>query len=170
MARITFKGGPVDTVGDLPAKGQKAPDFKLAGADLSEVGLGGLAGKVKILSIVPSLDTPVCALSAKRFNEEVAKLANVVLVNISADLPFAQKRFCESQALKNVVTLSTFRSAGFGKDYGVQIAGGPLAGLMARAVLVLDKADKVVHAELVPEIAQEPNYDAAMAAVKDLLR
>ncbi len=166
MATITLKGTPIQTVGMLPKPGAKAPAFKLTKEDLSDVGLEAFAGKKKILNIVPSLDTGVCAMSAKTFDRAVSALADTVLLNISADLPFAQKRFCESADLKTIVNLSTFRAPAFGKDYGVTITTGPLAGLLSRAVLVLDKDDKVVHAEQVPEIAQEPNYDAALFAVK----
>jgi thiol peroxidase len=166
MATIAFKGTPIQTAGNLPKAGQPAPAFKLTGGDLEEVGLEKFAGKIKILNIVPSLDTSVCALSAQRFNKEVAALPNTVVVNISADLPFAQKRFCDSQGLANVVNLSTFRAPAFGRDYGVVITTGPLAGLMSRAVVVVDQQDKVVHAEQVPEIAQEPNYEATLFAVK----
>lgn len=166
MATITFKGSPIQTCGTLPKPGSKAPAFSLTRADLTEVGLEAFAGKKKILNIVPSLDTSVCALSAQTFNRQVSGLADVVLLNVSADLPFAQKRFCESNSLKNTVNLSTFRSPAFGKDYGVMITSGPLAGLLSRAVLVLDKTDTVIHAEQVPEIAQEPNYDAALFAAK----
>jgi thiol peroxidase len=166
MATITFKGSPLRTVGTLPAIGSPAPDFKLTGADLKDVSLSDFAGSRKIISIVPSLDTPVCAVSAGKFNAEVARLSGIVLLNISADLPFAQKRFCDSQSLKNVVTLSTFRSPDFGKVYGVQIAEGPLAGLMSRAVLVLDAGNRIIWAEQVPEIAQEPDYALVMAALK----
>lgn len=165
MSKVTFKGTPVEIAGELPAVGRKAPDFRLTAADLSEVGLADFRGKAKILNIVPSLDTPVCAVSARKFSEEVASRKNVALLNISADLPFAQKRFCESNRLANVVTLSTFRSAAFGKDYGVRIAAGPLAGLMSRAVVVLDGQDKVIYAQQVPEIAQEPDYAAALNAL-----
>ena len=166
MATITFKGNPIQTSGHLPDKGAFAPDFKLAKTDLSDVSLKDFAGKKKILNVVPSLDTGVCATSAKKFNESVSALGSVVLLNISADLPFAAGRFCESNALKNVVALSTFRSPDFAKAYGVGIVSGPLAGLTARAVIVLDAQNRVLHAELVPEIAQEPNYEAALAAVR----
>ena len=166
MATITLKGNPIHTAGDLPAKGATAPDFKLTKADLADVGLKDFAGQKKILNVVPSLDTGVCATSAKKFNEAVAKLTGVVLLNVSADLPFAAGRFCESNGLKNVVALSTFRSPDFAKAYGVAIVDGPLAGLTARAVVVLDAQNKVRHAELVPEIAQEPDYAAALAAVR----
>jgi thiol peroxidase len=163
MAKITFKGSVIHTSGKLPARGTVAPDFKLTGADLADVALATFGQKKKIVNIVPSLDTPVCALSARKFNEAVAALANTVLINISADLPFAQSRFCESQGLKNIVTLSTLRSR-FGKEYGVQIKDGALAGLMSRAVLVLDGNNRIVYAQQVPDIAQEPDYDAVLAA------
>ena len=166
MATITFKGNPIRTAGSLPAAGKAAPAFSLTGADLADVGLEKFAGKKKILNIVPSLDTGVCQASARRFNQEVAALGDTVLLNISADLPFAAKRFCESEGLKNVVTLSCFRSPAFGRDYGATIAEGPLAGLLSRAVVVLDAQNRVVHAQQVPEIAQEPDYAAALAAVR----
>ena len=166
MATITFKGNPIQTSGHLPDKGAFGPDFKLAKTDLSDAGLKDFAGKKKILNIVPSLDTGVCATSAKKFNEAVSALGSVVLLNVSADLPFAAGRFCESNSLRNVVALSTFRSPDFAKAYGVGIVSGPLAGLTARAVVVLDAQNRVLHAELVPEIAQEPNYEAALAAVR----
>lgn len=166
MAKITFHGNPIHTSGVLPAKGAQAPDFKLTKTDLSDVGLKDFAGKKKILSITPSLDTGVCATSAKKFNEAVSALGDVALLNVSADLPFAAGRFCESNGLKNIVALSTFRSPDFAKAYGVAIVDGPLAGLTARAVVVLDGQNKVIHSELVPEIGQEPDYAAALAAVK----
>ena len=165
MSKVTFKGTPIEIAGELPAVGRKAPDFKLTAADLSDVSLADFRGKVKILNIVPSLDTPVCAVSARKFSQEVARRKNVALLNVSADLPFAQKRFCESNKLTSVVTLSTFRSPAFGQDYGVRITAGPLAGLMSRAVVVLDGQDKVIHAQQVPEIAQEPDYAAALNAL-----
>ncbi len=165
MATITFKGTPIHTAGNLPAAGSRAPDFTLAGADLKDVTLGDLGRKVKILNIVPSLDTPVCALSAQRFNKEVAALRGVVLVNISADLPFAQKRFCGAEGLANVVTLSTMRGQEFLKNYGVAISSGPLAGVAARATIVLDENNKVLHSQLVAEIKNEPDYDAALKAL-----
>jgi thiol peroxidase len=166
MATITFKGAPIKTVGSIPAAGTSAPDFSLCGADLQDVGLSAFAGKKKILSIVPSLDTGICAMSAVRFNKEVAALSDTVLLKISTDLPFAAKRFCDAEKLANVVILSSFRASGFGQTYGVTIDEGPLKGLLSRAVLVLDANNKVVHAQQVPEIAQEPDYDAALAAVK----
>ena len=165
MSTVTFKGTPIKLAGTVPAVGQPAPAFKLAAGDLSDKQLTDYKGKTVILSIVPSLDTPVCAISAQKFNEAISKKDNAVLINVSADLPFAQGRFCESKALRNIVTLSTFRSPTFGSAYGVQIAEGPLAGLLARAVLVIDPTGKVTYVELVPEIAQEPNYEAALAKV-----
>ena len=166
MALIKLKGNPIHTSGELPARGAAAADFKLVKTDLSDVSLKDFAGKKKILNIVPSLDTGVCATSARKFNEAVSALSGVALLNISADLPFAAGRFCESNGLKNVTALSTFRSADFARAYGVAIVDGPLSGLTARAVVVLDAANKVLHAELVPEITQEPDYAAALAAVK----
>ena len=165
MATITLKGQTIHTAGTLPAVGSVAPAFRLTGGDLADVGLEKFAGKKKILHIVPSLDTGVCAASAQRFNREVSARGDTVVLNISADLPFAAQRFCESHALKNIVTLSTFRAPAFGRDYGAQIVDGPLAGLQSRAVLVLDAGNKVLHAQQVPEIAQEPDYAAALAAL-----
>jgi len=167
MATITLGGNQIHTVGTLPAVGSRAPDFKLTGKDLADLSLKDFAGKKKILNIVPSLDTGVCAASARKFNQEAGNLKDTVVVIISADLPFAQSRFCESEGLKNVVHLSTMRSS-FGKDYGVQIIDGPIAGLMSRAVVVLDTNNKVVYTEQVPEIKTEPNYDAALNAVKTI--
>lgn len=168
MATITFKGSPVHTVGELPAPGTKAPAFKLTAGDLAEKGLSDFAGKLKVVNIVPSLDTPVCAMSARRFNVEVTSQPDTVVLNVSADLPFAASRFCASEGLDRVVSLSTFRSPSFGEAWGVRMVDGPLAGLMARAVVVLDTDDRVVHIELVPEIAQEPDYEAAMTALRGL--
>lgn len=165
MAEITLKGNPIHTNGDLPAVGSKAPDFRLTNSDLADVGLADFAGKSKILSIVPSLDTGVCAESTRRFNELVASRDDVVVLVISADLPFAQGRFCSAEGIDRVVTLSIMRSRNFAKDYGVLIQDGPLAGITARAVVVLDADDKVLHTEMVPEIGQEPDYDAAFAAL-----
>ena len=165
MATIAFKGNPVHTVGELPAVGSKAPDFTLTNGRLEDVGLDAFAGKKKILNIVPSLDTGICALSAQRFNADVAGRDDVVVLNISADLPFAAGRFCDSAKLDNIVPLSVFRSPEFGKDYGVEMTDGPLRGLLSRAVVVLDENNAVVCTEQVPEIAQQPDYDAALAAV-----
>lgn len=166
MATITFKGNPVTTSGDLPAVGATAPDFKLVKGDLSDVGLSAFAGKKKLISIVPSLDTSVCALSTRKLDEESRKHPDAVVLIVSADLPFAQKRFCDNEGLGNVVPLSMMRSRDFAKDYGILQESGPLAGLTARAVVVLDENNRVRYTELVPEIAQEPNYAAALAALK----
>lgn len=164
MAKITLKGNPIHTNGDLPSSG-KAPDFKLVGSDLAEVTLANFAGKKKLLNIVPSLDTPVCATSTKRFNEFAKANKDVVMLMISADLPFAMSRFCTAEECANVIPLSMMRSRGFAKEYGVLIEDGPLAGITARAVLVLDENNNIVHSELVPEIAQEPDYESAIKAL-----
>jgi thiol peroxidase len=165
MANITLGGNPIHTSGNLPPVGAKAPDFKLTAGDLKDLTLADFKGKKKVLNIVPSLDTPVCATSTRRFNKDAAALPNVAVLVISADLPFAAKRFCTTEGLANVTPLSTFRSS-FAKDWGVAIVDGPLAGVTSRAVVVLDENDKVVYEEQVPEIKQEPNYDAALAALK----
>lgn len=166
MAQITHKGNPIHTSGDLPAVGTKAPDFKLTGGDLKDVSLADYRGKKKILNIVPSLDTGVCATSTRKFNEKAGGLPNTVVLVVSADLPFASKRFCTTEGLQNVVPLSLMRSKQFAEAYGVLIQDGALAGITARAVVVLDADDKVLYRQLVPEIGQEPDYDAALAAVK----
>jgi len=166
MSTVTLKGNPVHVDGSLPATGATAPAFSLVAKDLKNVTLADFAGKRKVLNIFPSVDTPTCATSVRHFNQDASGLDNAVVLCISADLPFAQARFCGAEGLENVVTLSTMRGASFLKDYGVAIADGPLAGLAARAVVVLDEHDKVVHSELVGEIAHEPNYDAALAALK----
>jgi thiol peroxidase len=165
MSQVTLKGQPVQVDGHFPAKGDHAPAFSLVGKDLSDVTLATFAGKRKVLNIFPSVDTPTCATSVRRFNEKASKLENAVVLCISADLPFAQSRFCGAEGLDNVVTLSTQRGRDFLRNYGVAIAGGPLGGLAARAVVVLDQHDNVIHTELVAEIADEPNYDAALAAL-----
>jgi thiol peroxidase len=165
MAQVTLKGNPINVDGQLPQKGQQAPAFSLVGGDLSDVTLASLSGKRKVLNIFPSIDTPTCATSVRKFNVEASKLPNTVVLCISADLPFAQKRFCGAEGLDNVVNLSTMRGASFLKDYGVAIANGPLAGVAARAVVVLDENDKVLHSELVAEIANEPDYAAAVAVL-----
>jgi thiol peroxidase len=165
MAITAFKGTPVHTNSDLPRVGSAAPDFLLVGVDLTEKTLASFAGKKKILTINPSYDTPVCQAAARTFNQRAANLKNVVVLVISADLPFAQKRFCVAEGLDGVVPLSTFRTS-FLSDYGVEVMDGALKGLAARAIVVLDENNKVVHTELVPDIAQEPNYDAALAAIR----
>lgn len=168
MAVITLKGNKINTIGHLPAIGTKAPGFLLCGTDLQDVGLEAFAGKKKILSIVPSLDTGICAMSAVRFNKDVGAMSNTVIINISADLPFAAKRFCDGEKLAHIVSLSSFRSSNFGKDYGVEIVDGPLKGLLSRAILVLNADNTVVYSEQVPEIAQEPNYAAILAAATSI--
>ncbi len=166
MARITHKGNPITTNGELPKVGAKAPDFKLTPGDLKDVSLADYKGKRKVMNIVPSLDTPTCATSTRKFNEKAGQMPNTVVLVISADLPFAMKRFCTTEGLQNVVPLSLMRGKGFAKDYGVLIQDGLLAGITARAVVVLDENDKVVYTELVPEIGQEPDYEKALAAAK----
>jgi thiol peroxidase len=165
MATITLRGNPVQVGGTLPAVGSSAPGFRLTAGDLKDVSLHDFAGKKKVLNIFPSIDTPVCATSTRKFNEKAAGLKDTVVLCIAADLPFAMTRFCAAEGLKNVVTLSTFRAHGFAEEYGVAMESGPFAGLTARAVVVLDEQNKVRHSELVPEIASEPNYDAALKAL-----
>jgi thiol peroxidase len=165
MATITLHNNEIHTAGELPKIGSKAPDFTLTDADLNDVGLSRWTGKKKLLSIFPSIDTPVCALSTKKFADYAAEHDDTVMLMISADLPFAQKRFCAAEHVDNVVTLSTMRSRDFSREYGVLIEDGPLAGLTARAVFVLDENDNVTHAELVGEIGHEPDYDAALKAL-----
>jgi thiol peroxidase len=165
MATVTLHGDTCNTNGDLPAVGSAAPDFHLVDGKLGDVRLADYSGKKKILNIVPSLDTPTCATSAKTFNEKVAGRDDVVVLVVSADLPFAQGRFCEAEGLKNVIPLSLMRTRGFAKDYGVLITDGPLAGITARAIVVIDENDQVVYTQLVGEIADEPDYDSALAAL-----
>jgi len=165
MAKITLKGNPINTNADLPAVGAAAPDFSLTDGDLNDVTLADYKGKKKLLNIVPSLDTPVCATSTRKFNEYAKGRDNVVMLMVSADLPFAMGRFCTGEDLHNVVPLSMMRSRNFAKDYGVLITDGPLAGITSRAVVVIDENDKVVYTEMVPEIGEEPDYDKALAAL-----
>lgn len=164
MAQVTFKGSAVTTSGNLPAVGSMAPDFRLVGVDLSDKTLESFAGKKKILTINPSYDTGVCQKAARTFNQRMSERPDVVVLMVSADLPFAQKRFCEAESLDNVVPVSSFRST-FGADYGVNMVTGPLAGLTARAVVVLNEQNQVVHTQLVPEIVQEPDYDAVVSSL-----
>jgi thiol peroxidase len=166
MATITFKGSPVHTCGDLPRVGSQAPDFRLTKNDLADVTLSDFAGKKKLLNIVPSLDTGVCAASTRRFNQEAANLKDAAVIVVSNDLPFAQKRFCESEGIQNVLAVSELRARQFGEDYGVRIIDGPMAGLLSRAVVVLDQNDRVLYTEQVPDIGREPDYDKALAALK----
>lgn len=166
MATIMARGNAIHTEGELPKTGDKAPDFVLTRGDLSDVSLRDFAGKKKILNIVPSLDTGICAASARRFNQEAAGLENVVILTISDDLPFAQKRFCEAEGIAAVIPLSEMRSRDFGRAYGCRITDGKMAGLLSRAVVVLDAEDRVVYTEQVPEIVQEPDYEKALAAAR----
>ena len=166
MATVTLAGNPVNVNGDFPQAGTTAKPFSLVNKDLADVSLLSFAGKRKVLNIFPSVDTPTCAASVRKFNAEANALPNTVVLNISADLPFAQARFCGAEGLENVQNLSTLRGREFIENYGVAIADGPLAGLTARAVVVLDENDNVLHSELVKEIAEEPNYEAALAALK----
>lgn len=168
MATITFKGDTVRTYGDLPAKGTPAPDFRLTNGDLTDVGLADYSGKKKVLNIVPSLDTGVCAASARAFDKQIAGMNDTVCLTISADLPFASSRFCRLEGIDNVITLSQMRDRKFGKTYGVEMVDGPLAGILSRAVVVLDPENRVVYTEQVPEITQEPDYESALAAVRSI--
>ncbi|CDO09022.1 thiol peroxidase [Mycolicibacterium cosmeticum] len=164
MAQITIKGNPIHTVGELPAVGAPAPAFSLTGTDLGPVTSDQFSGKSVVLNIFPSVDTPVCATSVRTFNERAAA-GGATVVNVSKDLPFAQSRFCGAEGLENVIAASAFRDS-FGEDYGITLVDGPFAGLLGRAVVVIGADGNVAYTELVPEIAQEPNYDAALAAVK----
>ncbi|HNR93581.1 MAG TPA: thiol peroxidase [Kiritimatiellia bacterium] len=162
MATVKLKGNPAETSGNLPRPGSAAPAFELAKSDLSNARLADFSGETLVLNIFPSIDTPVCAASVRRFNEEAGNRNNVAVLCISMDLPFAHARFCEVEGLKNVTPLSAFRSPAFGKDYGLTITTGPLAGLLARAVIILDPKGRIIYSELVPEITQEPDYKAAL--------
>ena len=164
MADTAFKGNPIHTSGELPAVGSAAPDFQLVGQDLSTASLATYEGKKKILNVFPSLDTPVCATTVRTFNQKAAAKDGVVVLNISADLPFASKRFCAAEGIEVAVTLSSFRGS-FARDYGTELTDGPLVGLNARAVLVLNEQNQVVHHELVSDIVQEPDYEAALSAL-----
>ena len=165
MAKITLKGNPINTIGALPAVGSQVPDFALIANNLSTKTLGDYAGKKKVLNIFPSLDTGTCAMSVRSFNEKAAGLENTVVLCISRDLPFAQSRFCGAEGIENAVTLSDFVDGAFGKNYNLTIADGPLAHLHSRSIIVLDENNKVIYTEQVSEIVDEPNYDAAIAAL-----
>lgn len=165
MATVTFKGNPIETVGELPARGNAAPDFTLVKTDLSEVSLSDFRGKNVILNIFPSIDTGVCATSVRKFNERATSLENTAVVCVSADLPFAAARFCGAEGIENVITASSFRSS-FGRDYGVTIASGPLNGLLSRAVVVIDTTGKVIYTEQVAETGQEPDYESAISSLQ----
>jgi thiol peroxidase len=166
MAKVAFKGNPVNLAGNEVKVGQAAPDFKVQKSDMSDYTLSTSGGKTRIIATVPSLDTPVCDMETKRFNDEASKLPNVEIVCVSMDLPFAQKRWCAASNVDKVVTASDHREASFGKNYGVLISGGPLDRVLARAVFVIGPDSKVKHVEYVSDITQQPNYDAALAAAK----
>ena len=166
MAQVTLQGNPFHTSGSLPGIGEAAPDFRLVKTDLSETTLKDLAGKRVVLNVFPSLDTPTCATSVRTFNRRASEAPNTVVLCVSMDLPFAAARFCTTEGLANVVPASAFRAPEFGQAYGLTLVEGPLKGLLARAVLVVDEKGVVKHAQLVPEIAHEPDYDAALAALK----
>jgi thiol peroxidase len=166
MSDVNFKGSPITVGGAFPAPGDAAPAFRLVGTDLAEHALTDFAGKTKVLNIFPSVDTGICAASVRRFNQVAAERPDVAVLCVSADLPFAQKRFCGAEGLDNVTMLSLMRGREFLSDYGVAQESGPLAGLAARAVVIVDADDNVIYSELVPEITQEPDYDAALGALK----
>jgi len=165
MAKITLKGNPVNTCGELPAKGSKAPGFRLVKSDLGELTLAELKGKKVILNISPSLDTGICAAALRKFNQMAAGMDNTVVLAITKDLPFAMGRFCSTEGITNATTLSGFRDHSFGKEYGVEIVDGGFAGLYARSIVVIDEKGIVTYTEMVPEIAQEPDYNSALAAL-----
>lgn len=167
MTEITLQGKVMQTGGELPVVGASAPDFSLVNHKLQTVNLSTFEGKVKLLNVVPSLDTPVCAASARRFNEKAAGLKNTVILNISADLPFAQDRFCKQEGLKNIIPLSGFRSS-FAIDYGLEMTTGILLGLMARAVLIIDEQNKVRYTQLVSEITAEPDYKEVLETLRQI--
>ena len=166
MAKITLEGNPVETIGSLPPTNSIAPGFTLTKTNLSDVTLEDYKGKQIILNIFPSIDTSVCAASVRQFNKAVSEISDTVVLCISADLPFAHNRFCEAEGLDKVIPLSVFRAGGFGKDYGVEITSGPLTGLLSRAIVIINESGKIIYTEQVPEITQEPDYDAALAAAK----
>ncbi|MDE6277860.1 MAG: thiol peroxidase [Muribaculaceae bacterium] len=166
METIYFNGQPCHTYGEVPVVGSKAPDFKLIGKDLNEISLDDFKGKTVVLNVFPSLDTPVCAASVRRFNQEASKLKDTVVVCVSMDLPFAMSRFCTTEGLDNVVVASAFRSPKFAQEYGLQLVDGPLEGLLARCVLIIDKDGKVEFRDLVNEITMEPDYDAAIRVLE----
>jgi thioredoxin-dependent peroxiredoxin len=165
MSKITLKGEPINTIGELPEIGTKAPDFVLTKTDLSDAGLKDFTGKQIILNIFPSIDTPVCAASVRRFNSEADKLSDTIVLCISADLPFAHSRFCAAEGLKNVIPLSEMHEKNFGEKYGVRIIDGPLKGLLSRAIVTINKEGKVIYIEQVPDIKQEPDYEKALKAL-----
>lgn len=165
MAEITFKGSPVNTIGELPSKGSKAPSFTLVNDKLEEISLDQFIGKNIVLNIFPSLDTGVCAASVRKFNQEASKLSNTVILAVSADLPFAAGRFCTTEGIENVIPASVYRNPEFSKNYGILMTDGPLKGLLARSVVVIDPKGNISYTELVPEITQEPNYQTAINSI-----
>jgi thioredoxin-dependent peroxiredoxin len=165
MASITFKGSPITTVGELPKVGEQAPDFTLTNDSLQDISLKDFAGKRLVLNIFPSIDTGICAMSARHFNGAAASLENTVVMNVSKDLPFAQKRFCGAEGLENVKNASEFKNTGFSSNYAVIMEGGPFVGLFSRAIVVVDENGKVIYTEQVPEIVQEPDYNKALASL-----
>jgi thiol peroxidase len=169
MAQITLQGNPIETTGELPPINSQAPPFTLIKTDLSECSLSDFSGQTVVLNIFPSIDTPVCAASVRRFNAEASGAYNASVLCISADLPFAHKRFCEAEGLDNVIPLSVFRSPEFGKNYGVTITSAPLTGLLSRAIIIVDPSGEVIYTEQVPETVQEPDYDAALAILAALI-
>lgn len=166
MAKITLAGNPINTLGELPKIGEHTKNFTLVAADLSENSLSDFSGKKLVLNLFPSIDTGICAASARKFNQEASSLENTIVINISKDLPFALSRFCAAEGLENVITLSDFRGS-FSKDYEVEILDGPLKGLISRAVIILDETGKVIYTEQVPEIKQEPDYESALSVLKN---
>lgn len=166
MATVTFLNNPVHTAGELPQKGTTAPKFELVKGDLSTLTDEELRGKRVLLNIFPSLDTSVCATSVRKFNQKAAQMKNTLVLAVSKDLPFAQSRFCATEGIDNVVAVSAFRSTKFGKEYGVELIDGPLAGLLCRAVIIIDESGKIMYEQLVPEITHEPDYEAAIEALK----
>ena len=166
MAKVTLKGNEIHTNGELPKVGTEAPDFKGVKSDLSELSLSDLKGKKVVINVFPSLDTSVCAASVRRFNKEAASHPDTVVLAVSKDLPFAHARFCTTEGIKNVIALSDFRSSDFGENYGVLMEEGPLYGLLARAVVVINPEGKIIYTELVPEIGTEPNYEGVLKALK----
>ena len=167
MKEIKLKGKPIHISGSLPANGADAPDFVLTKTDMTDVSLKDFKGKKVVLNIFPSIDTPVCAMSVRKFNEEASKLGNIAVLCISEDLPFAHARFCGAEGIKDVISLSDLRKRDFGRKYGLEILDGPIAGLLARAVIIIDENGKVQYVQLVPEIAQEPDYEAVLMALKN---
>ncbi len=166
MSKTAFKGNPVQMGGDLPQIGAKAPDFRLTNTDLADISLDSFSGKRVILNIFPSIDTGVCAASVRNFNQHAANMDNAVVVCVSKDLPFAHKRFCGAEGIENVVNASEFKDHSFSKAYGVEMQDGPLVGLMARSVVVVNEKGEVIHTEIVDDITHEPNYEAAMNVLK----